>query len=245
MYPTVRMKNLSLTLGKEKVLDDVSIDLKSHEITGLIGPSGAGKSTIIECLLGMKKADEGVLTIFEKQMPNREILEKVAFMGHHEGLFEELTAQQNLTFYGQLKGIDKVLLKQQSQRAAQVLGLSKDLHKKVHTFSEEMKKRLSLALVLQTNADLLLIDEPALSVDPAYRQEIWQELRNQARFGKSILLSTAIMDEAEKCDRVILLRKGAVIAHGSPFELKKRFNAQTIEEVFLKAGDLYENKRNL
>lgn len=237
----VSVQNLSVSFGRNTadrstILDNLSLNLQSGEIVGLIGPSGAGKSTFINALLGMVKTDTGRVSIFDKEIPNREIMAKIGFMAQSDALFTELTGQQNLAFFGALQGIPKKELARKLAAAAETVHLTADLNKPLSQYSGGMKRRLSLAIALQTDASLLLLDEPTVGIDPELRQEIWEELRLQASRSKVILITTHVMNEAEKCDKVILLRSGHFVAQGSPAEIKLKYDAESIEAAFIKAG---------
>lgn len=232
----ISVKNIVVKFDDKAVLDDLSVDFQPGEIVGLIGPSGAGKSTFINALLGMQKLNAGAVEIFGEQIPNRQMLQKIGFTGQSDALFMELTGQQNLDFFGSLQGISKKELKEKSAKAAAIVNLTADLNKLLSAYSGGMRRRLSLAVALQTDAPLILLDEPTVGIDPELRQEIWQELRRQAEQGKAILLTTHVMDEAERCDKVLLLRNGRFVASGSPAEIKAKYGVDTIEDAFIEAG---------
>ena len=236
MTSPVSVENLTIKFDKTIILDRLSLELKSGEIVGLIGPSGAGKSTFINSLLGMTKLDTGKVTIFGKKIPNREIMAQIGFMAQSDALFDELTGQQNLEFFGALQGISQKELAEKLAKAVKTVNLTEHLNKPLHSYSGGMKRRLSLAIALQTDAPLILLDEPTVGIDPELRQEIWLELRHQVAQGKTILITTHVMDEAEKCDKVLLLRDGHFVAQGSPTEIKQKYSVNSIEEAFIEAG---------
>ncbi|QXJ58198.1 ABC transporter ATP-binding protein [Enterococcus raffinosus] len=221
--------------GKREVLQDVNLQIESGKILGLIGPSGAGKSTTIKCLLGMEKLDKGETTIFETKMPNRKILGRVGYMGQSDALYNELTAKENLIFFGHLMGMEKDKLKQAIDKNMSLVNLTDFLNQTVKTYSGGMKRRLSLATTLLSNPDLIVLDEPTVGIDPSLRVAIWDQLRSLADQNKAIVVTTHVMDEAEKCDYVGLIIDGKLFAFGTPTELKQKFEADSIEEVFLKA----------
>ncbi|WP_081167447.1 ABC transporter ATP-binding protein [Lactococcus garvieae] len=241
MAKVVSIKNLSVGFDGREVLENLSLELFSGQIIGLIGPSGSGKSTFINALLGMIKTDAGEIKILNTRIPNREIMNEIGFMAQSDALFSELTGQQNMEFFGALQG---KIGKEKMRQAAATVGLTTELSKTVAKYSGGMKRRLSLAIALQTDAPILLLDEPTVGIDPELRQTIWSELKRQAERGKAILMTTHVMDEAERCDQVILLRAGKFVAQGSPAELKNEFHVSSIEEAFIQAGqagDSYES----
>lgn len=156
-------------------------------------------------------------------------------MGQSIALYEHLTARENLLFFGQLKGLDKTILQTEITEKLALIQLTAFAEKRVQTFSGGMKRRLSLAITLLGDPAFLVLDEPTASIDPLLRVTIWEKLQQLAQNGTTILVTTHIMDEAEKCDQVGLLVAGTLFARGTPSSLKQQFQVQTIEEVFLKA----------
>lgn len=168
-------------------------------------------------------------------MPNRKILGHVGYMGQSDALYNELTAKENLIFFGQLMGMEKDKLKQAIDKNISLVNLTDFLNQTVKTYSGGMKRRLSLATTLLSNPDLIVLDEPTVGIDPSLRVAIWDQLRSLADQNKAIVVTTHVMDEAEKCDYVGLIIDGKLFAFGTPTELKQKFEADSIEEVFLKA----------
>lgn len=230
------MKELTVKFDEKEILEQLSLELKMGEIVGLIGPSGAGKSTLINAILGMLKVSGGKVEVFEQTMSNQKVMEKIGFMGQSDALFGELTGRQNLEFFGSLQGLSKKECAEVSVSVGKMVKLTDDLDQAASLYSGGMKRRLSLAIALQTDAPLIILDEPTVEIDPELRQEIWQELRNLATKGKSILVTTHVMDEADRCDSVLMLREGHFVAQGSPADLKAAYGVNSIEEAFIKAG---------
>lgn len=230
-----QLTRASKSFGKQLVLDQIELQLKSGTILGLIGPSGAGKSTTIKCLMGIERLDQGTAEIFETKMPNRKILGRIGYMGQSDALYNDLTGKENLHFFGQLMGLQKTALEDAITKNVRLVNLESFLDKPVKTYSGGMKRRLSLAITLLCDPDLLILDEPTVGIDPSLRVAIWQQLRTLAQQNKGIIVTTHVMDEAEKCDYVGLIIEGKVFAFGTPEELKQSFDAKSIEEVFLKA----------
>ncbi len=230
-----KIENASISFDKRKVLNDVNITIDTGTILGLIGPSGAGKTTTIKCLLGMEKLDQGTAEIFGHIMPNRKVLGEVGYMGQSDALYEDLSARENLIFFGNLMGLTGSDLEKAITENMALVNLTEFIDKPVKTFSGGMKRRLSLATTLLANPDLIVLDEPTVGIDPSLRVTIWEQLRTLADDNKAIIVTTHVMDEAEKCDYVGLIIEGKLFALGTPADLKQKFNASSIEEVFLKA----------
>ncbi|VDG20418.1 ABC transporter ATP-binding protein [Lactiplantibacillus mudanjiangensis] len=231
----IDLQHLAKTFGKQTVLKDINLTVNAGEIVGLIGPSGAGKSTVIKVTLGMEVASGGSAKVFDTQMPNRQLLSRIGYMAQTDALYDSLSGYENLKFYGQMKGISKDDLPQAIQHVAEVVDLTKDLKKRVAGYSGGMMRRLSLAIALLGDPDLLILDEPTVGIDPALRRQIWAELGRIRDAGRSILITTHVMDEAELVDRVALLLDGKVMAFDEPVVLKHDYGVDSIEDVFLKA----------
>ncbi|OJG51275.1 ABC transporter ecsA-like protein [Enterococcus gallinarum] len=229
------MSSATKSFDKQKVLDNINLELQAGKIVGIIGPSGAGKSTAIKCLMGMEKLDQGSADIFDTKMPNRKILKRIGYMGQNDALYGDLSGKENLVFFGSLMGLTGTALDRAIEKNMQLVDLLDFLNKPVKTYSGGMKRRLSLAITLLSNPDLLVLDEPTVGIDPSLRVAIWEQLRELANNNKGIIVTTHVMDEAEKCDYVGLIIEGKLFAFGSPKELEEQFKVTSIEEVFLKA----------
>ena len=235
MKTLLHLQDLEKSFGRQIVLDQVGFDLQPGKIIGLIGPSGAGKSTMIKTMLGMEKPDSGIALVLDHTMPNRHILGDIGYMAQSDALYEALSGRENLEFFGQLKGLSKNALKDEIAHVAQVVDLTEHLSKAVSGYSGGMKRRLSLAIALLGNPQLLILDEPTVGIDPSLRKKIWKELMALRDKGVGILVTTHVMDEAELTDKVGLLLGGKIIAFDTPKNLKEGYGVSSIEEVFLKA----------
>ena len=240
MEKLIDLRELKKAFSAQMVLNGVTLEVNKGEIIGLIGPSGAGKSTMIKTMLGMEKADSGTALVLNTQMPNRNILGKIGYMAQSDALYDALTGLENLEFYGQMKGIAKKDLTLQIHHVARVVDLQDHLDKFVSGYSGGMKRRLSLSIALLGNPDLLILDEPTVGIDPSLRRKIWAELDNIRQEGRSVFITTHVMDEAELTDKVALLLYGDVIAFDTPQGLKERYGVNTVEEAFLAAEDREE-----
>ncbi|HGZ9660103.1 TPA: ABC transporter ATP-binding protein [Staphylococcus aureus] len=229
------------TYNKHHVLNEISMSINKGELLGLIGPSGSGKTTTIKCLLGMEKIDSGSAEIFAHKMPNRKALNRLGYMGQTDALYENLTAYENLEFYGRLSGLKGNLLKDNIEKHIVLVNLEQASNKKVAQFSGGMKRRLSLAITLLAEPELIILDEPTVGIDPKLRQQIWQQFKQMTKDGKSVVITTHVMDEAERCDKVGLIVDGRIFAIDTPTNLKQRFNVDTIEAVFIKAEEVRQS----
>lgn len=232
----IELRHLGKKIGSKTVLNDVNLTVEPGKIVGLIGPSGSGKTTAIKTMLGMEKATKGRALVLNHQMPNRKILNNIGYMAQSDALYETLTGKENLRFFGIMKGVRGKKFAAEISHVSQVVNLTEDLDQRVKGYSGGMKRRLSLAIALLGQPELLILDEPTVGIDPALRRQIWHELRRIADQGRrSILITTHVMDEAELADKVALLLHGDIIAFSSPEDLKKQYEVPTIEDIFLKA----------
>ena len=169
-------------------------------------------------------------------MPKLSMLQRFGYMAQSDALYNELTAQENLTFFASLYGLKGSHRTSRIQESMAIVNLLDHLNKPVSAYSGGMKRRLSLAISLLHEPELLVLDEPTVGIDPVLRQSIWKELGAMRKRGTTIILTTHVMDEAEKCDRLGLIRDGRLTAIGTPDELKQSSGSATIEEAFIVLG---------
>ncbi|PWU68219.1 ABC transporter ATP-binding protein [Gracilibacillus dipsosauri] len=232
----IQIDNVSHQFGKEKVLKDVDLKIEKGKIYGLLGPSGAGKTTLINMIVGMLRPTKGTIIVDNTKVPSFKVLHKIGFMAQSDALYQELTAWENMEFIGSIYQVKKKILQKKMKEAARAVNLENHLKKPISQFSGGMKRRLSLAISLLHEPRILLLDEPTVGIDPLLRKSIWDEFRKLQQNGVTIVVTTHVMDEADKCDQLALLRDGRIVASGTPLELKKQYQVETIEDVFLKDG---------
>ena len=232
----IELSQVSKSFGNSKVVRDVSLQVRYSEIFGLLGPSGAGKTTIVRMIAGIDTATLGSVLVLGDKMPKLSIMVNLGYMSQSDALYSELTALENLEFFGSLYGLKGKPRKKRIAEVMETVNLSSDLKKQVFHYSGGMKRRLSLAIALLHSPRILILDEPTVGIDPVLRKSIWQELDKLSRAGTSILLTTHVMDEADKCHRLGMIRNGGLIAVGSPELLKQETQSTTLEDAFLYYG---------
>jgi ABC-2 type transport system ATP-binding protein len=232
----ITVENVCKSFGKNTVLNKVTLNVFQGEIFGLLGPSGAGKTTLVKMIAGIDHADSGKITVLDVPMPNLSNLRNIGYMAQSDALYGELTALENLQFFATIYGLKGSARKERIQEVMEMVNLSDDLKKIVNQYSGGMKRRLSLAISLLHEPEILILDEPTVGIDPVLRQTIWEEFRRLSNIGTTIIVTTHVMDEAEKCDRLAMLREGNLIASGSIDELKEDTGSSTIEKAFLYYG---------
>lgn len=232
----VSIKQVSKSYGKQQVLKNINLDIFEGEIFGLLGPSGAGKTTLVKQLVGLDLPTSGEHFVFTEKMPSLALIEKIGYMAQSDALYEELTAKENLEFFASLYGLKGKHQKERIQEVMDIVQLTEHLHKLITNYSGGMKRRLSLAIALLHSPSLLILDEPTVGIDPVLRKSIWDAFYQLKKNGTTIIVTTHVMDEAEKCDRLGLIRDGSLIAVGTPDKLKIDTNSSSIEEAFLVFG---------
>jgi len=239
MENTIIVDKVSKTLGKKMVLKDINLSMEKGQIYGLIGPSGAGKTTLVKMIVGMEKADTGSIQVLDKKVPNLQLLNDIGYMAQADALYTELTGRENLKFFASLFKMNKTEQKQRIAYASELVNLTEELNKRVSAYSGGMKRRLSLAIALIQNPKILILDEPTVGIDPELSFSIWNELfRLKNEEEKTILVTTHVMGEAEKCDHLAMVREGCILTKGTPKELKEHYKVDSLEDVFLKAGGI-------
>lgn len=232
----VSVEKLAHSFGDQKVLKEINLEVKKGEIFGLLGPSGSGKTTLVKMIVGVWQPKQGDVFVSDVKMPSLLQLKKIGYMAQSDALYSELTARENLDFFASIYNLPKTKRKERVEQVLTLVDLSNDKDKPVQKFSGGMKRRLSLAAALLHEPDLLILDEPTVGIDPVLRQSIWEELGRLKEDGVTIIVTTHVMDEAEKCDRLAMLRDGYVIASDEPKKLKESTQSQTLEEAFLVYG---------
>lgn len=211
-------------------LQGLSMTVKRGEIYGLLGPNGAGKSTLIRTIVGLLEPDSGTVEVLGTSMPDKNILARVGYMTQASALYDELTVQQNVAFFAGLMGCrDQAKI----DAAIEFVNLSERRHSRIGTLSGGMRQRVSLASVLAHEPDLILLDEPTVGVDPQLRFQFWDNFRAMTARGITLLVSSHVMDEAERCDRLGFVRSGQLIAEGTADSLREMAGKDNIEEAFL------------
>ncbi|ANB59520.1 ABC transporter ATP-binding protein [Anoxybacteroides amylolyticum] len=233
---TIVAKQVSKSFGKKEVLSNIDLTINKGEIYGLIGPSGSGKTTLVKILVGMDSDFSGEVNVLNRTMPNMTSLSSIGYIAQSDALYPELTGEENLQFFASLYQLKKKERKERIMYAAELVQLTPHLSKKVMAYSGGMKRRLSLAITLIHNPEILVLDEPTVGIDPELRLSIWEELFRLKKEGKTIVVTTHVMDEAEKCDRLAMVREGKIITSGSPVQLKQQYEVSNLEDVFVKAG---------
>jgi ABC-2 type transport system ATP-binding protein len=218
--------------GRQRALDGVTLRVRRGEVYGLLGPNGAGKTTLIRSLVGLVVPEAGTVSVLGHRIPQLEVLARVGYMTQQAALYPDLSAEENVHFFGAIYGrVDGV------RDALELVDLWDRRKSVVSTLSGGMRTRCSLACALVHKPDLLLLDEPTVGVDPQLRVQLWDRFRKMAAGGTTIVVSSHVMDEAERCDRLGLIRFGKLLAEGTVPEIKAKAGVDRLEDAFLKLSD--------
>ena len=227
------VKNLSRHFGDFKAVDDISFEVYRGEIFGFLGPNGAGKSTTIRMLNGLLLPTRGEGTVggFDIITENARIKDHIGYMSQKFSLYGDLTAEENLTFFGGVYGLPPAKLRERITEVLRLVELEERRFDLTSTLPLGLKQRLALASAIIHQPSILFLDEATSGVDPVSRRNFWDLIYAMAQEGQTILVTTHYMEEAEFCDRLVLIYQGHIIAQGTPSELKGAVQ-ETILEIF-------------
>jgi ABC-2 type transport system ATP-binding protein len=225
----VDVDGVAKSFGAQKALDGVTLRVRQGEIYGLLGPNGAGKTTLIRAIVGLVAPEIGTVTVLGHRMPDLDILGSVGYMTQQAALYPDLSVEENLRFFAAISGADSNV-----DEALKVVELDQRRNSVVATLSGGLRQRCSLACALVHHPRLLLLDEPTVGVDPQLRVQFWDHFRDMASAGVTIVVSSHVMDEAERCQRLGLIRFGKLLGEGTPNELRAAAGTNNLEEAFLK-----------
>ncbi len=233
---SIEAVGLVRAFGKLHALDGLDLEVRTGEILGLVGPNGAGKTTFIRSVAGLLQPTAGRLEVLGEP-PGRRVAPQIGYMTQSAALYEDVSVHDNLTFFARLFDLSK---HDARRRAADVLGVVELTGKErvlVRDLSGGMRQLTNLACAMVHAPSLLLLDEPTVGVDPVLRLKLWDHFRELNEGGTTILVTTHVMEEAERCHRVAMIAAGRVIAIGTPEELRRQAGVGTIEEAYLVLGD--------
>lgn len=230
MEHAIETRKLSRSFGPVKAVDRLDLAVRQGEIYGLLGPNGSGKTTLMRMLAGLARTDSGEAWILGRQVPDPRLLPLIGYMTQAEALYNDLTARENVRFFASLCGVGS---RQAADRALEVVDLMPRADTVVRTLSGGLRRRVSLACALVHQPKLLILDEPTVGVDPQLRAAFWEHFRRMRDRGTTLLISSHVMDEAERCDRLGFMRSGHLIAEGTPEELRQRGGSSDLEQAFL------------
>src|SRR3989344_5987963 len=236
--PLIRIQNLSKVFPpKHEALKNLTVTLPARQMIGLVGPDGSGKTTLLRLVAGLLTPTSGQIEVLgcDTVRDAEKIHAFSAYMPQRFGLYEDLSVQQNLDLYAALRGLKKETRAETFKKLLHFTGLASFTDRRAMALSGGMKQKLGLACSLIGQPKLLILDEPSVGVDPISRRELWDMVQSLLKEGVSVLLSTTYLDEAEKCQRILLLNEGNILYDGMPADLTKRVEGRVfrIEDLSL------------
>ena len=225
----VVVQNLNVTRGDNQVLRNLDFEVATGQVTGLLGPSGCGKTTLMRTLVGVQQITGGTVDVFGVPAGSASLRDQIGYVTQQASVYDDLTVAENLRFFGRILGVDDARV----DECIETVSLGDFRDRVVARLSGGQRSRVSLAVALLGHPRLLVLDEPTVGLDPVLRVELWETFHRLAESGAAVLVSSHVMDEASRCERLLLMREGHLIADDSPDGLLRRTGAASIEGAFL------------
>jgi ABC-2 type transport system ATP-binding protein len=228
--PAVRVDRLRVVRGGSVVLPELSCEIAPGTVTGLLGPSGSGKSTLIRAVVGVQIVAGGSVEVLGLPAGAEALRSRVGYMTQAPSVYSDLTVRENLRFFARVLGADPDAV----DRAIGEVDLQHEASRVVAQLSGGQRTRVSLAAALLGRPDVLVLDEPTVGLDPLLRRDLWELFHELAQRGATLLVSSHVMDEADRCDSLLLIREGRLLAQSTPDELRASTGAQALDDAFLR-----------
>ena len=239
----IHADGLTVVRGGRTVLDDVAFDVPRSTVTGLLGPSGCGKSTLMRAIVGTQARVTGTLDVLGHPAGAAPLRSRVGYVTQDPSVYTDLTARQNLDYFASVLGLPRDEHGAQVERALADVDLTSHADSLAGNLSGGQLSRVSLAVALLGTPELLVLDEPTVGLDPVLRRDLWDLFHRLARErGTTLLISSHVMDEADRCERLLLMRAGRILADDTPDALRSRTRTATIEGAFLHLVDTARRK---
>ncbi|MCU1616852.1 MAG: transporter [Frankiales bacterium] len=229
MDAAVTVTDLVVDRGHRRVLHGLSFAVPPGQVTGLLGPSGSGKTTLMRALVGVQQVRSGEVAVLGAPAGSPALRSRVGYVTQAPSVYPDLTVRENARYFAALYGAGSAA----ADRAVADVGLAEAAGQLVADLSGGQRGRASLACALVGRPDLLVLDEPTVGLDPVLRVELWERFHGLAHAGTTLIVSSHVMDEAGRCDRLLLLREGRLLADSTPAELRDASGTEDLEEAFL------------
>jgi len=226
---SIRVQGLRVRRGGKLVLPGISLEVRAGTVTGLLGPSGSGKTTLIRSIVGVQIVESGEVLVLGEPAGSPELRRRVGYVTQAPSVYADLTVRENLAYFARV--VDAPV--ERVDDAIRTVSLGDQADQVVGTLSGGERSRVSLGTALLGRPELLVLDEPTVGLDPVLRRDLWATFHELADGGTTLLVSSHVMDEAERCDELVLLREGRIVATGTPDELRVRTHADDLEDAFL------------
>ena len=229
----IRVSHLRVDRGGKTVLPELSVEIEAGRVTGLLGPSGSGKTTLMRAIVGVQIVAGGEIDVLELSAGAPQLRRRVAYTTQTPSVYGDLTVGENLRYFAGVLGASAVRI----DEAVATVDLREHVDQVVRTLSGGERSRVSLATALLGRPEVLVLDEPTVGLDPVLRRDLWATFHRLADEGATLLVSSHVMDEAGRCDDLLLMRDGRVVAACTPDELRRRTGEQDLEAAFLAVAE--------
>jgi ABC-2 type transport system ATP-binding protein len=226
----IEVVDLRVVRGDTVVLPGLSCEVEAGAVTGLLGPSGSGKSTLLRAIVGVQKVASGSVDVLGHPAGSADLRPRIGYMTQAPSVYGDLTIGENLVFFARVLDVPRAAV----DRVLAEVSMEEFRGRLVNRLSGGQRARVSLAAALLAEPDLLVLDEPTVGLDPVLRRDLWQLFHSLTERGTTLLVSSHVMDEADRCHALLLLREGALLAHATPTELRRRTGGENLEDVFLR-----------
>ena len=238
MHEGIRISDLKIIRDKKTIIPDLNMVIEKGKIVGLLGPSGSGKTTILRAIVGVQAIQAGTITVLGLPAGSKNLRKKIGYFTQNASIYSDLTCLENLRYFARILA-DGFAEEISVHEVLELVDLTKNQQQLASSLSGGERARLALATALLGRPELLILDEPTVGLDPVLRRDLWNLFHKLADQGKTLLISSHVMDEADRCDQLFLLREGRVLANGTPHALKTQAHTTEMEKVFI---SLVENK---
>jgi ABC-2 type transport system ATP-binding protein len=229
----VEVRDLVVDRGGRRVLHGLDLTIEQGSVTGLLGPSGCGKSTLLRSLVGVQQVTSGSVHVAGIEAGSAPLRCRIGYVTQATSVYDDLTVRENLTFFARVIGASSTAV----ENAVAAVDLSDHADSVVGRLSGGQSSRVSLAVALLNTPDLLVLDEPTVGLDPVLRRDLWELFHELADDGAAVFVSSHVMDEADRCDRLLLMRDGRIIADGTPADILRATRTEDVESAFLALVD--------
>lgn len=236
MNELIKVENLTKRFGSFTAVNEISFFIKRGEILGFLGPNGAGKTTTIKMINGLLKITAGAIWIkgMDVVKEGKKIKKIIGYMSQKFSLYPLLTGEENIEFFAGISGLKRIQIEEKIEELKRRMP-AHTLKKKIGDIPPGIKQEISLFSCLLADPEIIFLDEPTSGVDPENRRRFWYKIYGLKEQGKTILVTTHSLDEAEYADRILIIHRGNIIERGEPVDLREKYQVETIQEVFLKA----------
>lgn len=242
---TVQVDHLHVVRGGRTVIEDLSLQIPQGQVVGLLGPSGCGKSTLMRSIVGVQQVAGGTVTVLGEPAGSQQLRNRVGYLTQAPSIYPDLTIEENLGYFAQVVGTPRRAVQAEVARVLEMVSLTDHARARADALSGGQESRVSLAAALVGTPEVLVLDEPTVGLDPVLRRDLWAIFRRLAADGVTLLVSSHVMDEAVRCDRLLLMRAGALLADDTLDGVLAATGARDVEAAFLALVDQAEEEARL